>query len=289
MLTDDATLEAMYRIHHHNPRGVGSYYDELRGWFHNMGKYNKGSDQEVWLKIWSRKPIIVNRVSSSPISLMCPHISVIGGIQTELLNTLFKDDRDKNGFIERILFVTSQDSKKELFSEADMPKSVLAHYSRHINNLLEIPLIKDSNGNFSPYLLELSKASRRLYIEYYNENVSQVNDKNICNRIKGFYAKIDTYTIRFALILQLLYWTCDEDSNEIISERAMEGAINLSQFFLNNAQSVIESVKRPVQITNDHRKLFAIELVNRNEMSLREIAGIIGVSHETVRKWANSG
>ena len=140
IVADDATLEAIYRIHHHNPRGIGVYCDELRGWINNMGKYNKGSDQEVWLKTWSRKPIIVNRVSSRPISIESPHISVIGGIQTDLLPSLFKDDRDKNGFIERILFVFSPNSKKENFSESDMPEYLLAHYTRLINDLMNIPI-----------------------------------------------------------------------------------------------------------------------------------------------------
>jgi len=285
LLADDATLEAMYRIHHHNPRGIGVYFDELRGWFNNMGKYNKGSDQEVWLKIWSRKPILVNRVSSSPISIMSPHISVIGGIQTDLLSSLFKDDRDKNGFIERILFVTSPNSKKENFSEEDMPKSVLSHYSQLINKLLDMPMQRSSNGTLPPALLELSTQARGLYIDYYNHNVSMVNSSSVCPKTKGFYAKFDTYTIRFALILQMLYWTCGEESKDIISERAMEGAITLSNFFLNNAQSVIEKTKNPTKLTNEHRKLFAFEILDRNNMSYRNVSDIMGVSHETIRKW----
>ncbi|MBS2099131.1 DUF3987 domain-containing protein [Carboxylicivirga linearis] len=285
VLADDATLEAMYRIHYHNQRGIGVYFDELRGWFNNMGKYNKGSDQEVWLKIWSRKPILVNRVGSQPISIMSPHISVIGGIQTELLPSLFKDDRDKNGFIERILFVNAPNAKKENFSEDDMPKSVLVNYSQLINNLLNLPLQRNQNGILSPTLLELSPIAKAMYIDYYNNNAALVNSSNVCPRIKGFYAKFDTYSIRFALILQMLYWTCGEDSKESISERAMEGAIALSNFFLNNAKSAIEKTKSPTKLTNVHRKLFALELLERGNMSYREIGSIVNASHETVRKW----
>lgn len=285
VLADDATLEAMYRIHHHNPRGLGVYYDEFRGWFNNMGKYNKGSDQEVWLKIWSRKPVLVNRVSSSPISIMLPNVSVIGGIQTDLLSSLFRDDRDKNGFVERILFVTSPNTQKNNFSEEDMPKSVLAQYSRLINNLLDQPLQKGHNGSLCPNLLELSPRARSLYIDYFNQNASMVNSSSVCPRIKGFYAKFDTYTIRFALNLQMLYWTCGEDSKDFVGERAMDGAITLSNFFLQNAESVIETTKSPIKLTNDHRKLLALELLERENMSYREIGSIVNASHETVRKW----
>jgi hypothetical protein len=285
VLADDATLEAMYRIHYHNPRGIGVYFDEFRGWFNNMGKYNKGSDQEVWLKIWSRKPILVNRVSSSPISIMSPHISVIGGIQTDLLSSLFRDDRDKNGFIERILFVNAPNSQKEDFSEEDMPKSVLAHYSQLINNLLDIPIQRSNNGSLAPSLLELSPIARAMYIDYYNNNASIVNSRDVCPRIKGFYAKFDTYSIRFALILQMLYWTCGEDSKDVISDRAMEGAITLSNFFLSNTQSVLDTTKNPAKLTNDHRRLLALDILDRTDMRYREVGGIIGVSHETVRKW----
>jgi hypothetical protein len=287
LIVDDATLEAIYRIHHYNQKGIGVYYDELIGWFHNMGKYNKGSDQEIWLKIWSRKPIIVNRVSSAPISLMSPHISVIGGIQTKLLGELFKDNRDRNGFLERILFVKPANASKGNFPENDMPLSVLENYSQLITRLLDLQLISNAQGSIQPVVVELSNQARELYKEYFNKNAAIVNSRTTNEKLKGFYPKIDTYTIRFSLILQMLYWICGEESKDKISLRAMEGAICLSNYFIRNAEAVIESLEQPEELTSEHRKMLALELYKRDEMSLREIGGIVGMSHETIRKFVN--
>ncbi|RCW36753.1 DUF3987 domain-containing protein [Marinilabilia salmonicolor] len=287
LIVDDATLEAIYRIHHNNPKGIGVYYDELIGWFHNMGKYNKGSDQEIWLKIWSRKPVIVNRVSSIPISLMSPHISVIGGIQTKLLGELFKDNRDRNGFLERILFVKPSNSAKGCFPENDMPLSVLENYSQLINRLLDLQLSSPDQISIQPFIIELSSQARQLYKEYFNRNAAIVNSRNTDEKLKGFYPKIDTYTIRFSLILQLLYWVCGEEGKERISLRAMEGAITLANYFIQNANSVIESLEQPGELTNEHRKMLAHELYLKDNMSLREIGNIVGLSHETIRSYVN--
>ena len=287
LIVDDATLEAIYRIHHNNPKGIGVYYDELIGWFHNMGKYNKGSDQEIWLKIWSRKPVIVNRVSSTPISLMSPHISVIGGIQTKLLGELFKDNRDRNGFMERVLFVKPSNAVKGNFPENDIPLSVLENYAQLMNRLLDLQTISDDQGIFQPVIVELSTQARQLYKEYFNRNASIVNSSRVNEKLKGFYPKIDTYTIRFSLILQMLYWVCGEENKEKISLRAMEGAIKLSEYFIQNAESVIEYLEQPEELTNEHRKMFALQLYQKDNLSLREIGSIVGLSHETIRSHVN--
>ncbi|WP_010662695.1 DUF3987 domain-containing protein [Marinilabilia salmonicolor] len=288
LLLDDATMEAIYRSHQANIKGIGVYYDEILGWFNNMGKYNKGSDQEIWLKMWSRKPVIVNRVSSEPISLMAPHISVIGGIQTKLIGELFGGNRNKNGFIERMLLLKPDNLKKENFPENDMPMSALEKYSNIMNRLIELPMNMDKDNDINPTIVDLSVEALQAYKIFFNKNAAIVNDPDTCEKIKGFYPKIDTYTIRFALILQLLYWVCGEERKEKIGLRAMEGAITLSNFFINNAKSVIEYLREPESLTTEHRKMLALELYNKSNMSYREIGSTVGMSHEAVRQYVNA-
>ncbi len=67
----------------------------------------------------------------------------------------------------------------------------------------------------------------------------------------------------------------------------MEGAITLANYFIQNANSVIESLEQPGELTNEHRKMLAHELYLKDNMSLREIGNIVGLSHETIRSYVN--
>ncbi len=60
-LISDATPEAMMLIHSHNLRGICMWNDELAGWFKNFNRYNKGSDEEYWLKLYNANPIFSDR------------------------------------------------------------------------------------------------------------------------------------------------------------------------------------------------------------------------------------
>ena len=286
IIAEDATIEAIFRSLSNNPKGFGIYYDEIIGFFNNMGKYNNGSDQELWLKIWSGKPITVDRATSDPILIPLPHISIIGGIQTALVKELFKGNRDKNGFVERLLFIMPKGLKKNNFPKGQMPLMTLDNYDEIIYKLLNLPLVINESNELSPNLLMLSDKALEKYEEYFNFLAEQVNQKRVPQSVKGFYPKMDAYCAKFALILQLVYWACDEGGKEEISERAVDGAIVLSNYFLNNALEVV-TFNQKLELSIEHRKLFAIELDAKKIYSLREIASYIGVSHETVRKWIN--
>jgi predicted DNA-binding protein YlxM (UPF0122 family) len=67
----------------------------------------------------------------------------------------------------------------------------------------------------------------------------------------------------------------------------MEGAIKLSEYFIKNAESVIEYLEQPEELTNEHRKMFALELYQKDNLSLREIGNTVGLSHETIRSYVN--
>lgn len=285
-IAEEATIEAIFRAHANNPKGFGIYYDEVLGFFYNMSKYNNGSDQEHWLKMWSGKSITVDRASSEPIFIPKPHISVIGGTQTDMVHELFKNNRNKNGFVERILFIMPDNLIKADFPENPVANYVLDNYERAILRLVDQPVCMDEKSKILPNTLEFESEAYQLFINYYNQNAQKHRSGNLPKGIEGFYPKMDTYFVRFALILQLLYWTCEENDNDAIGVRAVKGAMALSDYFLDNALKVLNHIQKPVSLNNEHRRLFAIDFHERNPAySYRDIGSLIGVSHETVRKW----
>ena len=88
-LISDATPEAMMLIHSHNLRGICMWNDELAGWFKNFNRYNKGSDEEYWLKLYNANPIFSDRKGAKDsVYIGRPFVSVVGTIQNGILNEL---------------------------------------------------------------------------------------------------------------------------------------------------------------------------------------------------------
>ena len=86
---DDTTVERLADILNENRRGLLITKDELSGWLGSMNAYKqggKGADRQFWLSAHTNQPIAVDRKSlEEPVIVAHPFVSIIGGIQPELL------------------------------------------------------------------------------------------------------------------------------------------------------------------------------------------------------------
>jgi len=237
MIISDYTLESLHQVHSNNPRGLGIYIDELAGFFKNMNRYNKGSDQEAYLQIWSGKRISIDRKSSEPISISNPFVSICGTIQNSLLSELSKDSRNESGFMYRFLFAFPENIQKEYWSENEINPSVSNDWNFIITELLRLPLNVDEYGAIEPTVLMFTPDAKRLLFEWQRENTDEVRDAK-SEVISGINCKMETYAARFALILEMLYFACGESNKEFVGLKAIEGAIKLAEYFKKTALRV---------------------------------------------------
>lgn len=239
LLISDVTPEALIQTHQNNPFGLGLFMDELAGWFQNFNRYSKGSDQEFWLSNWSFSPISVIRKTSAPIQIDTPFISILGTIQPGILSELAKDGRNQNGFIDRILFAYPDNQLKPYDREGEPDRNVLEDYRQCIAKLYglrqESMLSDDGNPDtrwlpFSPEAFEQMKIWK-------NKNTDRGNQTESLT-LKGIYAKLDAYCIRFALLLELLDWACDMSDLSRIRFDTVNRAIQLVEYFRQNTEKV---------------------------------------------------
>src|SRR5262249_61259499 len=91
------------------PRGLLTYVDELVGFVRSHGQYKggRGNDRQLWLSVWSKKGLAVDRKSQggTVISVPRPFAAGLGGLQPDMLNELEDRSRRHDGFIHRVLFV----------------------------------------------------------------------------------------------------------------------------------------------------------------------------------------
>lgn len=257
-LVTDFTPEALTEVHKHNNRGVGVYADELASWFKNFNRYNKGSEEQFWLSVWSGKPIRINRKTSEPVYIPLPFIPVIGTIQPGIINELAYN-RIENGFLDRLLFVYPDRLKKEYWSDKELSPAVAERWQSIVEKLLDLKMSQDETGNIQPIALDFEHDARQALFDWQKELTDQSN-KPENEAISGINAKIEMYAIRLALLLQMAMYACNEGSAQAIGIDAVRGALQLVEYFKRTAIKVHTMVtsQSPIdRLPTDKQNIYA--------------------------------
>jgi hypothetical protein len=103
---EDTSIEAAQEVLRDNPAGVLCLADELSGWFGSMDKYNSGrgaaKDRGFWLQAWNGGSYAVNRINRGSYLIENLSVSVLGGIQPDLIRKMADESHD-DGLIQRLL------------------------------------------------------------------------------------------------------------------------------------------------------------------------------------------
>jgi hypothetical protein len=228
-ICSDFTPEALGEIHNFNRRGIGVHNDELAGWTKNFNRYSKGSEAEFWLQSWSSTPIVIDRKGGDKIFIGEPFISVLGSIQPGVLDTLSKDGRDQNGFMDRILFAYPENMDKPAWNTEELNDVFPNRYERIISKIIGIP--EDTREK-----LKFETDARDLLFSWQKELALQINESP--DFLRGPLTKLETYAIRLSLIVQLLRWAEGECNKDSIDKNSVEAALKLIAYFKQNAIKV---------------------------------------------------
>ncbi len=273
----DCTPEALAVTLYWNRRGISLYFDELAGFFKNFGRYNKGSDQEMWLSIWSGKVVIIDRKTGEPIRISFPFCGFIGTMQLGILDEMGKDGRTINGFIYRILNVAPEDVKKEYWSEAEMEPEIIESWDRIVSRLSDLPLNLDEHGAPAPTKLRFSPEAWEV-IKVWQRNNTDLSNKASDDAISGIYSKLEVYVCRIALVVQMLRWASGEAEKTEVDLCSVDGAILLIEYFRSTALKIhsIISKNNPVeQLPQDKRNLYkSLPKTFTTEVGIRTAQGI---------------
>jgi hypothetical protein len=286
-LLSDFTPEALAQIHKYNLRGIGVYVDELAGWFKNFNRYNKGSDMEFWLSTWSGKPINIDRKTVEPILISLPYIPVAGTIQNAVLKELAKVSRYSNGLLDRILFVVPENLQKPYWNETEIEDKFIDQWRDIIMNILSITIDLDEFLLPRPVILHFTPKAKAILIQWQRSNADECNTAE-SEAVRGVINKLEIYAIRFALILQLLRWACNEGDRNAIGEEAVEGALQLVEYFKKSAikvHSIIDNYSPLDDLTDIWRKLYEVLPSTFTKAEALEFADFYDISPDTFNKW----
>ena len=255
-LISDATPEAMLLIHSQNLRGICMWNDELAGWFKNFNRYNKGSDEECWLKLFNANPSFTDRKGvKNSVYISRPFISVVGTIQNGILNELAQGSRTSNGFIDRLLFIMPHNQDKQPWSDKEPAFDIEAAWAAIIERLVAIPYETDTDGNVIANILSFAPDAKARLYEWQRQNTEECNREE-CDVLKGVYNKFDFHAIRFCLILQMARWACGEADRKEIDPVSVENAISLVDYFKSTARKV-HGIISEMSLTEQQRAIIA--------------------------------
>lgn len=278
---DDFTFEAFCPIMEQNYRGVGIVSDEFMGLLNTFSRYRKGNDTEVLLKIFNQETIKVNRVGKDPINIDKPFASIIGGIQWDRLRGLGGEERNNNGFLDRLLYVPLLNKPASKWNEDEIPIDVIKRYGETISRLFEI-----NKYSREPIEMIWSLSAKELWWKWFDkmEEIKFADKGGIISRL---IPKIQIYVSRFALVLELSFRADQNDCldltlNNEIGARSLRYAIKLGEYFLRSSQQIFDKLKNKIDpkvkrelIINLHEKGF----------SIRDISEIVDIPHSTVYDW----
>ncbi|MEP6951323.1 MAG: YfjI family protein [Ginsengibacter sp.] len=244
LVIKDATQEAMLKALYENPHGFAGIYDELAAFLKSFNKYKPGGgDEEVMLSLFSGKSISVNRKNSEPIFIEKPFISIIGSIQPQVLISLLGNNKIDNGLTHRFLFAFPDSVIREDLSDDDVPEHIEELYQTFIDRIL-IPEFFQADG-YPANKLNLSKDGYEAY-KVFRRRINDTINNEKSDAISGIYAKLDTYSLRIALILHVIRIGCNEPgiSPYQVSADTFGKAAELIQYFERNALKVFKLMEK---------------------------------------------
>jgi hypothetical protein len=258
-VVSDITPESLAFLHENNKRGICLYSDELASWFKNFNRYNKGSEEQFWLSVFSGKPIILDRRGAkNSVSVKHSFINVIGTIQHGVLKELAKGERSQNGFLDRILFVIPNNLEKRYWNEDELSTHVIPYWNSLVQKLIDIDFTTDETGDPIPRELSFKSDAKKILYDWQRLNTDQCNQEKD-EIMVGIYSKLEIYAVRFSLILQMARWLCGEADKNCIELKSVEGAIELVEYFKRTArkvQYIINSSDILEKMPMDKQKLY---------------------------------
>jgi hypothetical protein len=257
---DNFTPEILHQRLADNNRGCAVVSDELATFLDLMNNYSKGDQSSIYLSFWSNKPTSIDRVSK-PIPLFIPHpfLNILGSLQPRRLRCLFPPTKSDSGFLQRFLFAYVHNAMKMPITDNEIDPVVIDNYNEWLRNYSRDnpACINPENNNPQLKLYYWSPEAKSFFYNWQHTNTDQVNQyqKTLMGEMLN---KFDIHFIRFALIMQVME---DYSSNQI-SLSAVKAAALLCDYFIANAQHVINLIERPAAIDAlpEDKKLFYDQL-----------------------------
>ena len=241
-----------------SPGGVLLLQDELSGFFGSMDKYNShrgaAKDRGFWLQAWNGGPYAFNRIGRGPGLVPNLSVSLLGGIQPDLIRKLASDAHD-DGMLQRMFPIVLRPAM--LGSDEPIPVEA-DDYARVIDKLYQLTPASigfwGTGGSQPRLVFDAGAQAIRQDLERKHLDLAKLETVN-----KKLAAHIGKYDGLFARLCVI--WHCvenclnDKVPRLIPAKTAQRVADFLHKFLLPHAVAFYGNI---LGLADDHDRLAAV-------------------------------
>ena len=222
---------------------------------HAMNSENRLKTAAGLSRLWDGAPVNRTRGGAPTMTLYGRRVAVHLMMQPRVAAKLFEDKnlRDQ-GLLARTLIAWPQSrigyrevtDRAGTSQESQDVAGAIDIFSRRITELLRLPFptIDGMPQELDPRLLALSQPARTLLIEYANAVEEAQRPGGTFERIRGTASKAAEQAARIAAVMTIFV---DKHAEEI-SDATMADAIDLGQWYLNEAQRILDMGEIPEEL-----------------------------------------
>lgn len=244
---NDTTPEKLVMMLAANPKGIGMVYDEIAGFVGRFNRYNAGADEQMYLTLFNGSSVMRDRMNGASAFAKHTYLTIIGTTQPSVLKEMFSG-KTESGFFDRWLITQPDGFKKQYPNSFGINPVEEAKYTAILSSLLGIGFSEDNTFQmeYTPESFAVVNGFQRFMID--EENTTDNDD------YRGILAKMEIYIHKFALLLQSIIFTYDNQITHV-SVEAAEGAVILTKYFIDQAQKV--RLQNPVeQLKNEWPEIY---------------------------------
>jgi hypothetical protein len=266
-LVDDTTVEAMCRVLHENPRGCLMARDELSALVTGMNQYReggKGSDRQVFLKVWSASTIKVDRskLDGVPLTVRRPLVCIVGGIQPEVIDWMKGEQRDgrsppDDGFLDRFVFSYPAECAAVGEQWRELSPAAADAWAQTIDRLLMLSMSRNlETDELRPEFVPLAADAKHDWAELTQRHADEVNADHFPDWLRGAWSKlVPGYAGRLAIILHCLHAQCGQRSWDAVSGESVRSAFELVAYFKAHVRRVRSALEADPRVREADRVL----------------------------------
>ena len=233
----DFTPEAMMNTHQYNLRGIALVVDEILALFNSVRRYsNKNNLIEDLLTAYSGQPLkIIRKSEARPILIKKPCINLIGSIQTNLLQEVFRTEFLANGLLDRFLFVYPKDRTISVWKRnalASARPDILNQWRTILNKILGIPCdVNEKENSVNPAILTMTADAEEYFYDWYNRIIDSVNAIENDAEVESRKMKLNGHAARLALLFQIMKWAVGEADMQYVELFSVKTAIRMVDYY----------------------------------------------------------
>jgi hypothetical protein len=233
---DDITTEALAVLLRDNPRGIGIFKDELKGYFDFDRYTGSGGDVTKYLTMHGGRSLKVDRKKGGSIFVPRALVSISGCIQPDALRRALGSEYIENGLASRFCMVWPDDHVPG-WSTTYVPEQLATDAHAIIARLYGLPFT-DVDG--TPQRFRLTSEAKNVYIEWVEYNAA-ASKRLGAGPGRYFRGKLKGGAARFALVFHLTRTVAGDPTladGTMIDVASVLAGIRLAEYFAKEAERV---------------------------------------------------